>query len=141
MLNKKSFKNKMKQDFSELLKFFESNSEHTNYPGISDKVLTFGEDIKFTKEKKSEKKFSIPYFENSSDISPENFSTWDFKVYRLVIIVISIFRPYIILLAVLLFFFYIRKRYKFIFSSYTFYFIKYVYDLEDLFKFFTDIFK
>lgn len=130
----------MKQDFSELLKFFESNSEHTNH-GITDKVLTFGEDIKFTKGKKSEKKFSIPYFENSSDISPEKFSTWDFKTYFLLFDFVRYFGFYIILLAALLFFFYIRKRYKFIFSSYTFYFIKYVYDLEDLFKFFTDIFK
>jgi hypothetical protein len=141
MFNKKSFKNKMKQDFSELLKFFESNSEHTVSPGITDKVLTFGEDIKFTKGKKSEKKFSIPYFENSSDISPENFSTWDFQTYRLLTIIGTAFGFYMILLAALLFFFYIRKRYKFIFSTYTFYFIKYVYDLEDLFKFFTDIFK
>jgi hypothetical protein len=141
MLNKKSFRNKMKQDFSELLKFFESNSDHINYSGTSDKVLTFGEDIKFTKEKKQEKTFFIPYFEKSSDISPKNLSTWDFKLYYNFIFIIRLFCIYILLLFVLLFFFFIRKHYKFIFSTYTFYFINYVYNIENLFKFFSDIFK
>lgn len=130
----------MRQDFSELLKFFESNSEHTNYSGISDKTLTSGEDIKFTKDKKSKKTFSIPYFEKSSDISSEDFLAWDFKVYSLFVMFCRVYIIYIVLL-IALFFFFIRKRYKFIFSTYTFYFINYVYNLENLFRFFSDIFK
>jgi hypothetical protein len=141
MLNKKSFRNKMKQDFSELLKFFESNSEHTNYSGISNKTLTFGEDIKFTKDKKSKKTFFIPYFEKSSGVSSENLSVWDFSIYRLFHIFFSNFKIHILLLLIILFFLFIRKRYKFIFSTYTFYFINYVYNLENLFNFFSDIFK
>src|SRR4051812_2214431 len=98
MLNKKSFRNKMKQDFSELLKFFESNSDRTNYSGASDKVLIFGEDIKFTKEKKQEKTFFIPYFEKPSDISPKNLSVWDFKVYHNFIFAVKTLSIYIVLL-------------------------------------------
>jgi hypothetical protein len=105
MLNKKSFRNKMKQDFSELLKFFESNSEQTNYSGISDKTLAFGEDIKFSKDKKPKKTFYIPYFEKSSDISSEQFSVWDAKVYRYAVKFFKYYGIYVLLLVALLFFF------------------------------------
>jgi hypothetical protein len=106
MLNKKSFRSKMKQDFSELLEFLESNSDRTNYSGASDKVLTFGEDIKFTKEKKQGKTFFIPYFEKSSDISPKNLASWDFKIYHNFIFIARTLSVYIVLLFVLFFFFF-----------------------------------
>lgn len=142
MFSKKSFKNKMKQDFSELLKFFESNSEYTNYSDVSDKTLTFGEDIKFTKDKKLKKTFFIPFFEKSSNISSEDFSAWDFNIYWMYRFIIGNYSLLFVTAPLLfLFFFFIRKRYKFVFSTYTFYFISYVYDFENLFKFFSEIFK
>jgi hypothetical protein len=143
LFSKNSFKTKVKQDFSELLNFLDSSSERINSsPNVSNKYLTFGEKLNFEVGKKRTKKtFNVPYFDDYRDVNPRLLLAYYFGIYFYYRNVFVFFRIFVFFFFIILIILFFNSSYcKFISSIYTFYFIDIIYNVEDFFQFFKNIF-
>jgi len=141
LFKKKSFKNKIRQDFSELFKLLDNNNLKDNSFSVSNKYLAFGEKLNFVIGKKQNKKtFNIPYFDTYRDLRPDLLTAYYFNIYFYYRNLFEFSRLFIYFLFFIFVIFFFNKYYRFIFAIYTLYFIDIIYNLEDLLKFFKNIF-
>lgn len=142
LFHRNSFKNKMRQDFSELYKFLDNKAAFGDSLETNNKPFSVSDNLHFNlRVKEAKEPPKIPYFENPREVSSELLLLQSMDFYYYFIDVFRFWKSIIFFLILTVGSVFIYYRPTTIFSLYTFYFFNYIYDLEDFFNYLSNIFK